>query len=256
MSGELLAALVLGALAAGAVLAWPGRHVPGPDGRERGAHGPEVPRRGGAVDHRPAGRAAATRSLWVFRAPTSRRRPRGPLEVHLLDALAAALEAGMPTDRALCLALDSAAAVDRLPADWAELRRAAELGLPLAPSWARVARRTGSTTAASAGRAWAVATASGAPLAAAVRSAAQAARERHRLLRVVETTTAGARATVAVLTLLPVAGVGLASLLGVDPLRLYATPAALASAVLGLVLLAVGHVVVRAMVARVVGGAA
>ena len=60
------------------------------------------------------------------------------------------------------------------------------------------------------------------------------------LERAVDVATAGARATAAVLGLLPLAGVGLAALLGVGPTRLYGSPAALASASAGLVLLGVG----------------
>ncbi|WP_161964977.1 type II secretion system F family protein [Ornithinimicrobium cerasi] len=174
-------------------------------------------------------------------------------EVHLLDALAAALEAGLPTDRALHLALDSVEDEGRAAA-WADLRRSADLGLPLAPSWDRAARRTGSPAIAAAGRAWAVAALSGAPLAAAVRSSAHAARERHRLLRAVEVATAGARATVTVLGLLPVAGAGLAAVLGIAPTTLYGSPPAVISAAAGLALLLLGHLVVRALVARVVAG--
>lgn len=175
-------------------------------------------------------------------------------EVHVLDTLAAGLESGLPTDLALRLALDAALDHGRLPVPWADLHRAAELGLPLTPAWSRVARRTGSATAVTAGRAWAVATASGAPLAAAIRSSAHAARERHRLERAVEVATAGARATATVLALLPVAGVGLAAILGVAPTTLYGSLPAAVCAAAGLGLLLVGHLVVRAMVSRVVAG--
>lgn len=190
----------------------------------------------------------------VVRRMLTRPARRDLAEVHLLDALAAALEAGLPTDRALHLALDSVEDEGRVAGAWADLRRSADLGLPLAPSWDRAARRTGSPTIAAAGRAWAVAALSGAPLAAAVRSSAHAARERHRLLRAVEVATAGARATVTVLGLLPVAGVGLAAVLGIAPTTLYGSPPAVVSAAAGLALLLVGHLVVRALVARVVAG--
>lgn len=181
------------------------------------------------------------------------RRRRDLQEIHLLDALAAALEAGLPTHQALTLALDSAASAGEVPESWADLRRSAALGLPLAQAWARLARRSGSPTLGAAARAWGVATASGAPLATSVRSGAHAARERARLVRAVEVATAGARASVTVLSLLPVAGVGLAAVLGVGPAQLYGTVPAVASATLGVVLLVVGHAVTRAMVGRVLG---
>lgn len=167
--------------------------------------------------------------------------------VQLLDGLAAALDAGLSTGHALRVALESARpAAGRDP--WSELARAAADGQPLAPAWARLARRTRSRTAASVARAWAVAAATGAPLAAAVRFSAHEARERHRLERAVEVATAGARATASVLGLLPVAGVGLAALLGIGPAALYGAPLGALSAGLGLVLLGLGHAVVRRMV--------
>ncbi|MFK5635779.1 type II secretion system F family protein [Ornithinimicrobium sp. LYQ103] len=180
----------------------------------------------------------------------------GAGEVLLLDGLAAALEAGLPTARALHLALEVSPGVDAAGRGWEDLRRAARHGHPLAPAWARLARQTGSPTLGSVARAWAVASRSGAPLASAVRTSAGAARERRRLERVVDVATAGARSTATVLGLLPLAGVGLAAVLDVPPSRLYGTPAALVSALCGLVLLGVGHLVVRRLVRRVLDGIA
>ncbi|HSP60119.1 MAG TPA: hypothetical protein VLO09_03580, partial [Ornithinimicrobium sp.] len=67
-------------------------------------------------------------------------------EVLVLDGLAAALEAGLPTGQALHLALDDGEQPGRRAWSWDELRRASGEGQPLAPVWARVARRTGSPT--------------------------------------------------------------------------------------------------------------
>lgn len=234
-------ALVLGGAAALAVLVWP------------------VQSRSG----RPGGGPAARRHVEPGRWRTVRAGLRlggrdGPTaaegEVLLLDGLAAALEAGLPTGRALQLALEVSPGVDTEGRGWEDLRRAARHGHPLAPAWARLARQTGSPTIGSVARAWAVAARSGAPLASAVRTSAVAARERRRLERAVDVATAGARATAAVLGLLPLAGVGLAAVLGVAPSRLYGSPAALASASAGLVLLVLGQVVVRRMVAAVRDG--
>ncbi|WP_162803060.1 type II secretion system F family protein [Ornithinimicrobium avium] len=173
--------------------------------------------------------------------------------MQLLDGLAAALEAGLSTEHALRVVLEPVGPAGSL-GPWSELSRAAREGQPLAPSWSRLARRTGSPTAASVARAWSVAASTGAPLAAAVRSSAHAARERHRLERAVEVATAGARATATVLGLLPLAGVGLAALLGIGPVALYGDALALASAGLGLLLLAGGHATVRRMVRGVLVG--
>lgn len=172
-------------------------------------------------------------------------------EVLVLDGLAAALEAGLPTEHALHLVLG----VDARPGRggcWDELRRAAGDGQPLTPVWARVARRAGSPTLAAAARAWTVAGATGAPLASAVRTGSRAARERRRLHRAVEVATAGARATGRVLTLLPLAGVALAWLLGIGPVELYAHPLATGAAGAGVLLLGVGRLLVGRLVADVV----
>lgn len=239
--------LTVATLAALAVLLWPGGAV--------------LPRRSSSRRTEAAGRHAGLghrvlprRLVRRLRVRRSSRRVGVVEEVQLLDGLAAALEAGLPTEHAVHVALDPDGSSGPSAVPWPELVHAAREGQPLAPAWHRLARRTGSLTAASVARAWTVAAVTGAPVAAAVRSSAHAARERRRLERAVEAATAGARATAAVLGLLPVAGVGLAALLGVGPVGLYAHPFALASAVLGLVLLGIGHLAVRRMVRGVLGG--
>lgn len=177
-------------------------------------------------------------------------------EVLVLDGLAAALEAGLPTGQALHLALDAGQLHRGRTWSWEELWRASGEGQPLAPVWARVARRTGSPTLSAVARAWTVASVTGAPLATAVRAGAEAARERRRLHRAVEVATAGARATGRVLALLPLAGVGLAALLGIGPRELYAHPLAAGAAGAGVLLLGVGRLLVGRLVADIVRGVA
>lgn len=172
-------------------------------------------------------------------------------EVLVLDGLAAALEAGLPTEHALALVLADLTGPGR-GRSWDELRRAAGDGQPLPQVWARAARRTGSPTLHATSRAWAVAATTGAPLAAAVRTSARAARERRRLHRSVDVATAGAQATARVLTFLPVAGVGLAWLLGIGPVELYRHPLSAAAAGAGVLLLVVGRLLVGRLVATVV----
>lgn len=190
----------------------------------------------------------------VWRRRTDRLRD---LELQVLDGLSAALEAGLPVPQAVTLAVSrvQSGAGDRPELEWDELARAASQGQALAPVWQRLARRSGSPTLSSVARAWRVATLTGAPLARAVRVSAHVSRERRRLERAVQVATAGARATVTVLTLLPLAGVGLAAVLGVAPTSLYAHPVALASAGTGVVLVLVGQVWSRRMVTRVLQGA-
>lgn len=242
--------LVIATLAALAVVAWPGGHTEAvAPGREE-----SLPVTGSDVRTSRRSASGTREAAQELVRRFTRGRGGTDWEVHLLDALAAALEAGMPTDAALRLALDTAGDNGHLPEAWSELRRAAALGLPLAPSWARLARRTGSPTVAAAARAWAVSTATGAPLAAAIRSSAHASREGRRLDRAVEIATAGARATATVLALLPLGGIGLAALMGIGPSSLYGSTAALVSAGAGLALLLLGHLVVRTMVGRVSAG--
>lgn len=178
-------------------------------------------------------------------------------QLQVLDGLAAALEAGLPVPQAVKLAV--AQVGEPTPGrgcvpDWAELARAAEEGQALAPVWQRLARRSGDPTIGSVARAWRVAALTGAPLARAVRVSAHAARERRRLERAVQVATAGARATVTVLTLLPAAGLGLAAVLGVSPTAMYSHPVAMTSAGAGAVLVLAGQVWARRMVTRVLEG--
>lgn len=185
------------------------------------------------------------------------------LELQVLDGLAAALEAGLPVPRAVTLAVSEVVPTQEQQrdrpgpghgSDWDELARAAAQGQALAPVWQRLARRAGSPTLDSVARAWRVASLTGAPLARAIRLSAHVSRERQRLERAVQVATAGARATVTVLTLLPLAGVGLAAVLGVSPLVLYSHPVALVAAGSGALLVVVGQLWSRRLVSQVLKG--
>uniref|UniRef100_UPI003B8491F6 hypothetical protein n=1 Tax=Segeticoccus rhizosphaerae TaxID=1104777 RepID=UPI003B8491F6 len=75
--------------------------------------------------------------------------------------------------------------------------------------------------------------------------------ERLRSGRRVEAASAGARATMNLLTVLPVGGAAVAAMLGISPIALYTqSPLALGCLVLGLALLMVGRLMVRRMVRR------
>lgn len=289
-----MVALVLGVLAGGAVLLWPGPKASSRLRSEAGGPGRVGSPAGGGDEASGAGRGGGVATRWrTWRAGRGSRARAARLEAELqmLDGLAAALEAGLPVPRALALAVTRsrtgtvpaggpggsrpssrtrtarASRDDRATArstrarpgtaqgGWAELERAAAQGQALAPAWERTARSSGSATLACVARAWKVASVTGAPLAGAIRVAAHTARERRRLQRAVDVATAGARATVTVLTLLPLAGVGLAAVLGVPPTSLYGHPVAQASAGAGAVLVLVGQVWSRRMVAGVLRGA-
>lgn len=258
--------LVVCLLAAGAVLLWPagGRAaqvragVPRVgEGRAGGVRVGPVP--GQDADGVPGDDLDVDGQGWRARVRllAHRLRHRGAsararsTELALIDGLAAALEAGLPVPRAVALTVGELGLEESGPPGWAGLARAAAEGQELAPAWQRLARQTRSPALGSVARAWRVASLTGAPLASALRVSAHTARERHRLIRAVEVATAGPRATVGVLTLLPLAGVGLAAVLGVGPTTLYGHPIAQASAGTGALLILAGQVWVRRMVAGV-----
>lgn len=244
---ELLLPVLVSALAAAAALLWTGPFaLPGP-AAER------TPRTSVRQDV-----DRLLRRLGVGESARAR-----SLELQVLDGLAAALEAGLPVPQAVTLAVsDVVPEPERQPergesvhaSGWDELARAAAQGQALAPAWQRLARRADSPTLDSVARAWRVASLTGAPLARAIRLSAHVSRERQRLERAVQVATAGARATVTVLTLLPLAGVGLAAVLGVPPLALYSQPVALVAAGCGALLVVMGQLWSRRLVGQVLKG--
>lgn len=248
--------LLLGVMAGLALLLW----LPGA-GRERAVEVDSGAEGGGPQARGPrdplAGWLSGLRErTGGIRGSAGARRRERATELQVLDGLAAALEAGLPVARGVRLAVADVWRGQRpsSTAAWDALGRAASEGQQLGPAWERLARHTRSPTLVAVARAWRVADLTGAPLAGALRVSAHAARERHRLGRAVEVAVAGPRATVAVLTLLPVAGVGLAAVLGVGPDQLYGDPVALAAVGSGAVLLLLGQVWVRRLVDRVLRG--
>lgn len=168
----------------------------------------------------------------------------------VLDQLAAGLRVGLPPAEALTLALRDgpASARDRLRP---VLISAAE-GRACGPTWLRVARAANSSDLEVLARSWSISERLGAPLADAVDSAARAMRSARDLSNRLQTATVGARTTATILTCLPVAGIGIALLMGIGPVELYGTVPALASLVMGAVVIAVGRVIVTRMIDRVV----
>jgi tight adherence protein B len=167
--------------------------------------------------------------------------------VPMMDALGAALEAGLSAADALRMAHHVAD-----PAGWlVPLVQAADEGRPLGHLWRRLARRMGHPDLTSLAQAWTISERLGAPVAEAVATAAATARARTSLTLRLSAATAGARATSAMLTVLPVGGLVLTLLLGLTPADLYATPAAGVSALAGVLLLLFGRWMVRRMTARV-----
>lgn len=168
----------------------------------------------------------------------------------LLDQLSASLRVGLPPAEALSLSLTGSdeSVRDRLSV----VLHAARVGRACGPAWLRAARSARSPELELLARSWLISERLGAPLADAVDSAGRALRAGRDLASRLETATVGARTTATILSLLPVAGVGIALLMGIGPVELYGTPAALASLVLGIAVILVGRLIVTRMIDRVV----
>lgn len=167
----------------------------------------------------------------------------------VLDELSAALRAGLPAGEALAMSVASSPPAVRtalLP-----VLEAAQDGRPGAVAWLRAARSAPGGELELVARSWAISEQLGAPLADAVESAARGLRDERALRGRLDAATAGARTTANILTLLPVAGVGIALLMGIGPAELYGSGLAVASLGAGVVLIAVGRVVVTRMISRV-----
>lgn len=181
------------------------------------------------------------------------RRANAPTDgvVGFLDALGAALGAGLTPADALRVSAPThpTRVLDTVSA---AVIVAADDGRPTGPVWKRGARRSGHPDLAALARAWTLSERLGCPLSDAVKTTTRVARTRTELQQRLDSATTGARMTCSLLSLLPVGGVGVALLLGIDPITLYTSPIAAASLTLGLVLLLIGRLVVRRMIAHVV----
>jgi len=176
----------------------------------------------------------------------------------LLEAITPALEAGMAPASALRIAADVRSAPDR-PDPLADLAKvmasAAADGAPLGPLWRQAAGSVGSSELLLLAQAWSLTEDMGAPLAQAVRTTAGLLEARIAHERRLASAVAGAKATVNVLTVLPIGGPLMALVLGIAPGELYgSSPLTQCSLVLGLCLAGIGRWWVRRMVRAVARG--
>jgi tight adherence protein B len=176
----------------------------------------------------------------------------------MLEAIAPALEAGMAPASALRIAAEARSGSGRpdpLAALAGDLASAAAEGAPLGPLWREAARAEGSGELLLLSQAWSLTEDLGVRLAQAVRTTAVLLEERIAQERRVEGAVAGARATVSLLTVLPLAGPLLGLLLGIGPAELYGgSRLTQGSLVLGLSLVGIGRWWVRRMVRAVARG--
>ncbi|HET7661731.1 MAG TPA: type II secretion system F family protein, partial [Oryzihumus sp.] len=178
----------------------------------------------------------------------------------LVDAVAPALEAGLPPAAAFVLAADSVAPVEepRPGAASAWVRTAGRAVADGAPVSGVLRRGGGTLVSRELGvlaAAWSLSEETGGPLADAVRTAGSVVRgsmaQRERMLAAV----AGARSTMNILTVLPLGGPLIALAVGLDPSRLYLGSALnQVCLVIGVVLALAGRAWVRRLVAGAVRG--
>lgn len=190
-----------------------------------------------------------------IRWPRRRRKPVSDLEAvtAMLEGIAPALAAGVAPATAVSTSASlTAARVSRagLREDLARLARESAAGAELAPLWAQMYTRHRLPALDDIARAWALSEQLGCPIGAALGAATAMMREQADLERRIAAVTAGPRATMQLLTVLPVLGVVIASLIGVPPWRLYAGTLGLTVLVLGALFVTSGRLLTRRMIRR------
>ncbi len=162
----------------------------------------------------------------------------------VLEGFAPALEAGLPPAVAAGLAGEALGpGLDPIARQLvANLSEAGEHGVPLAPVWRACGVETGSADIGFVAAAWQLSELTGAPLADAVQRAVASLRDARERTRRVQVAVAGPRATVVVLTVLPLTGPAFGLACGVPPAELYlGTPLSAAAAIGGILLMLVGR---------------
>lgn len=176
----------------------------------------------------------------------------------LLEAIAPALEAGMAPASALLIAADARSRPGRLDplAELAsDIASTAAEGARLGPRWRKAAVSQRSAELLLLAQAWSLTEDMGMPLAQAVRTTAGLLEARIAQERRLAGAVAGARATVNVLTVLPVGGPLLGLVLGIGPDELYGgSRLTQGSLVLGFCLAGIGRWWVYRMVRAVARG--
>ncbi|MEO8556004.1 MAG: type II secretion system F family protein [Actinomycetota bacterium] len=238
-------------LVAAAVLLWPHRH-----GRRGDAFLLPAPPPSGLV---PASLSGLVRD--GGRRLRKRRHVAGvsPQDLlGLLDAVVPALEAGLAPASALRIVAEARSGSGRrdpLTALTSDLSAAAAGGARLGPLWRAAAEEEGSAELLLLAQAWSLTEDMGAPLAQAVRTTTGLLEARIAHERRLAAAVAGAKATVTLLTVLPIGGPLVALVLGIGPGELFGgSRLTQGSLALGLALAGVGRLWVRRMVRAVARG--
>ena len=248
-----MTAVVVALLLAAAtwLVGWGAR--PGPGGRPGG----DPPHAASDSRSRSSSRLPLSPRAVPWRRGLALRSERAEAEaLDLLDALAPALRAGLPPVAAVRLIGSSSgsshawvAASDVTSAPEPPPGRevlpgfeaAAARGEPLAPQWFAYAQTLGSDDVQLVAAAWSLCDTLGSPLAPTVSTVAEVVRRRRSMRQRIAAALAGPRATMRVLTALPLAGPFVALAVGVSPGALYSEPAGAFSLVVGLTLLGLGR---------------
>lgn len=207
-------------------------------------------------------RSTSPKSIWelVCQRWSGRRAAEisAPDLLGLLEAIAPALEAGIAHASALQIAADArsgSGGTDAVAALARRMAAAAADGATLGPLWREAAESADSAELLLLAQAWSLTEDMGAPLAQAVRTTATLLEARIAHERRLAAAVAGAKATVNVLTVLPLGGPLLGLVLGIGPAELYGgSGLTQASLVLGVCLAALGRWWVRRMVRAVARG--
>jgi tight adherence protein B len=176
----------------------------------------------------------------------------------LLEAIAPALEAGITPASALRSAADArsgSGGPDPLAELAGTIAVAAADGVRLGPLWREAADSSGSAELLLLAQAWSLTEDLGVPLAQAVRTTAGLLEDRIAQEQRVAGAVAGAKATMNLLTVLPIGGPLLALVLGIGPAELYGVSGLTQSCLLlGLCLAGVGRWWVHRMIRAVARG--
>lgn len=197
------------------------------------------------------GRDDRARSLRShLRMARMKRTEAGSGTAELAEALVPCLAAGLPPAAALRIAATAIAPGSIVATSARSAAEDAARGLPVGKRLHQAAARARDDDLAHLARAWQLSESLGAPLGDAVATSARGVRERQAVSRKLGAATAGARASMGVLALLPVVGPLAGLFLGVSPMQLFASRVSAVSAVLGLALAASGWAWARVLVRR------
>lgn len=195
------------------------------------------------------------------RAPSLRWRRRGR-KAHnadldslttMIEGIAPAIAAGVTPATAVATSALLTSATVSTPAlrdDLQLLARQSAAGAELAPLWTGLQQRHDVAALGEVAKAWALSEQLGCAIGDALAAATAMMREQLDLERRIAGATAGPRATMQLLTLLPVLGIGIAMVIGVPPWRLYAGPLGMTVLALGGGFVLAGRLLTRRMIRR------